>query len=246
MMEAIKEEAVGFLFNVEVQPSAAADVVSAPAPAADLVATGPDEAPGEVFVEHLAPEEPAPAQDVPAQDVPAQDVAEQDVPAQDVAAEQAVEHAFDATPGEPAQALPVEPVGVAGSPVPSAAPASQVQEPSLDVEHPELPTPVAGPGAGEPQGEAAVASSAAPAESREAADPVGASLPDDFGRPERAQDLQYSGPALDAAPGSTGVTRSTGPGGTGVATGTAQGRNEDCACGSGKKYKRCHGDPRRA
>ncbi len=69
-------------------------------------------------------------------------------------------------------------------------------------------------------------------------------LPEDFGRPEQPARMEYSGPAYDAAPGSTGVTTSTGPGGTGVTTGQAQSRNDLCACGSGRKYKRCHGDPR--
>ncbi|MDP9434996.1 MAG: preprotein translocase subunit SecA, partial [Actinomycetota bacterium] len=205
MMEAIKEEAVGFLFNVEVQPAAA------PPPPADLVATGPGEAPGEVFVEHLAPEEASPpASDVPAAGAPSG--ADDDL---------SVEHVFDATPGEPAQAMPAEPVGVAGSPVPSAAPVSE-QDP-LSVAEPETPS-----------------RAAAPVE-----DPLGSALPDDFGRPEQPQQLQYTAPAFDAAPGSTGVTRSTGAGGTGVRTGSPQNRNDECACGSGKKYKRCHGDPRR-
>src|SRR5687767_254297 len=58
MMEAIKEESVGFLFNVEVKTEqAAADVAPPPAPA-DLVATGPGENPGELQVEHLANDEP--------------------------------------------------------------------------------------------------------------------------------------------------------------------------------------------
>jgi preprotein translocase subunit SecA len=186
MMEAIKEEAVGFLFNVEVQTQEAVP----PPPPAELVATGPGEAPGEVLVEHLAPES-------------------------------AAEHSFDDTPGEPAQAMPAEPVGVAGSPVPSAAPVSEADP--LSVAEPETPAVPASP----------------------AQDPVGASLPDDFGRPEQPQQLQYTAPSFDAAPGSTGVTRSTGAGGTGVQTGAPQNRNDDCACGSGRKYKRCHGDPRR-
>jgi preprotein translocase subunit SecA len=135
----------------------------------------------------------------------------------------AAEHVFDATPGEPAQALPTEPVGVAGSPVPSAAPIAAEPERSV-------------------HGDAVAAASA----HEQVPDPVGSSLPADFGRPEPAERLEYSGPAYDAAPGRTGVTRSTGPGGTGVSTGAPQNRNDDCACGSGKKYKRCHGDPRRA
>jgi preprotein translocase subunit SecA len=164
MMEAIKEEAVGFLFNVEVQTQAAAP------PPVELVATGPGEAPGEVLVEHLEPEQ-APAVDLHKADPP---------PTTDL---------------------------------PAAAPAEPVAGPPADVDAP---------------------------------DPVGSALPADFGRPEPVERLEYSGPAYDAAPGRTAVTRSTGPGGTGVRTGAPQNRNDDCACGSGKKYKRCHGDPNRA
>ncbi len=239
MMEAIKEEAVGFLFNVEVQTQS--PQVATPPPAAELVATGPGEQPGEVQVEHLAVEEPAVAG-------PADGHTPVVEPVEPEHVFDAVppERVFDATPDAPAEALPTEPVGVAGSPVASEAPMAFETERSLDVEHPELPAPVEGPGAGvhaEPV--AHRASDAAPAAADEV-DPVGAALPEGFGRPERPQELQYTAPSLDAAPGTTAVTRSTGPGGTGVATGTPQGRNDDCACGSGKKYKRCHGDPRLA
>ncbi|MCW2679084.1 MAG: secA, partial [Frankiales bacterium] len=199
MMEAIKEESVGFLFNVEVKTEEPA--VAAPPPAAGLVATGPGENPGETVVEHLA---------------------------------------VDAPSG-----------GVAGSPVPSSAPMSTVEEQSLEVEHPQLPTPVAGPGAGQPQGSSPGGSSLG-SSALGGSTAGGSVLPDDFGRPDRPQQVEYSGPAFDAAPGSTGVERSSGPASSaiagqgpkpGAATG-AQSRNELCACGSGRKYKRCHGDPR--
>ena len=85
---------------------------------------------------------------------------------------------------------------------------------------------------------------AGPAEGPDSA--PGVVLPEDFGRPDRPQALQYTAPTLDAAPGSTGVTTSSGPGGTGVTTGGVQNRNDLCACGSGRKFKRCHGDPRNA
>jgi preprotein translocase subunit SecA len=140
MMEAIKEESVGFLFNVEVkvegadQPAEAAQAVPAPLPPADLVATGPGEAPGEVVSEHLLNDE---------------------------------------------------------------------------------------------DGDEDLAPRA---------------LPEDFGRPERPQQLEYTAPAFDSAPGSTGVERSSGPAvGTGTAQVPEQQRNDPCSCGSGRKYKRCHG-----
>ncbi len=187
MMEAIKEESVGFLFNVEVKTE---EPVAAP-PLVDLVATGPGENPGETMVEHLAMDEPA---------------------------------------------------GVAGSPVPSEAPVGSVDEPSSAVE---IPAPA--PAAPSPSPDSALGGT-----SLAGATAGGSVLPDDFGRPERPQQVEYTGPALDAAPGSTGVERSSGPAtsalaGQGPKPGSSTGqqsRNELCACGSGRKYKRCHGDPR--
>ena len=202
MMEAIKEESVGFLFNVEVQvqgqdgAQVAADVPTAPPPA-QLVATGPGEQPGEVAVEALPTDEP---------------------------------------------------VGVAGSPVPSPAPAANEPERSLDVERPAPPTPVAGPGAGTQAPQPAPQ----PAAPRPASAPAARTvLPEAFGRPDRPAQLQYTAPAVDGEAGRDGVTRSEGPAG-GSATAPAghgpreQSKNSPCHCGSGKKFKRCHGDPRHA
>jgi hypothetical protein len=57
--------------------------------------------------------------------------------------------------------------------------------------------------------------------------------------PRRPQRLEYSAPSVD---GGTHVETSAGPG---VRDDFAQvGRNDPCPCGSGRKYKRCHGDPR--
>ncbi len=50
----------------------------------------------------------------------------------------------------------------------------------------------------------------------------------------KEDNLQYSAPSLDTK-GSTGPKR------TPVARGETVGRNEPCPCGSGKKYKKCHG-----
>ena len=65
---------------------------------------------------------------------------------------------------------------------------------------------------------------------------------DDAGQP---QHLEYSAPSVDAA---GGVVRRAadddGPGGELAYPGTA--RNAACPCGSGRKYKRCHGNPRTA
>jgi preprotein translocase subunit SecA len=72
--------------------------------------------------------------------------------------------------------------------------------------------------------------------------------------------LQYSAPTVDGDTGSSsatgghsGVVTRSGPSsaaavGEGTRAGQASGsepaRNAECPCGSGKKYKRCHGDPR--
>ncbi|HEX5298507.1 MAG TPA: SEC-C metal-binding domain-containing protein [Streptosporangiaceae bacterium] len=57
--------------------------------------------------------------------------------------------------------------------------------------------------------------------------------------PRRPQRLQYSAPSVD---GGTHVEHSQGPG---VNDAFAHaGRNDPCPCGSGRKFKRCHGDPR--
>jgi preprotein translocase subunit SecA len=81
--------------------------------------------------------------------------------------------------------------------------------------------------------------------------PTSGGLPEAFGRPDRPQNLQYTAPTVDGS----GVHQSTGPMSqtavgqskpAGQATGGEQSRNSPCHCGSGKKYKRCHGDPRNA
>jgi preprotein translocase subunit SecA len=62
----------------------------------------------------------------------------------------------------------------------------------------------------------------------------------------RPQGLTYSAPSVDG----DGAVVSEGGGtdlGDGLidATGGKPGRNDPCPCGSGRKYKRCHGDPAR-
>jgi preprotein translocase subunit SecA len=53
----------------------------------------------------------------------------------------------------------------------------------------------------------------------------------------RSDNLQYSAPTLDAT-----EPEKAAPGGAAVSSGEP-GRNAPCPCGSGKKYKRCHGAP---
>jgi preprotein translocase subunit SecA len=156
MMEGIKEESVGFLFNLEVQTE-----------------------------EEEPPPPPTAATGFPSYDAPA-------------------------TP---------QPIGVAGEPVPSEAPAafteSVGQQSPRDVE---------------PQ-----------TEHERVANVLGQAL----GQPKRPQGLQYSAPSVDGEGGvqksSGGVTRPDGSSDT-ARFGDVS-RNAPCPCGSGRKYKRCHGAP---
>jgi len=63
-------------------------------------------------------------------------------------------------------------------------------------------------------------------------------IPAGFGQ-RRPQRLQYQGPSVD---GGTHVETSTGPAADDDFAHV--GRNDPCPCGSGRKFKRCHGDPR--
>ncbi|MBW3646514.1 MAG: preprotein translocase subunit SecA [Actinobacteria bacterium] len=190
MMDAIKEEAVGFLYNVEVPEAPAAP------PPVNLVATGPGETPGEVFVEQLSSGDSAPG--------PA--------PAP-VVAGHAAEQPVSLDKERSAAPAPPPPPAVSG-PAPAASGPARPTTPT--------PTPPT---------------------------PPRTVLPADFGRPKQPAQLQYTAPALDSAPGSTGVTTSSGSSGGSAPAGSApsggtQSRNSLCACGSGRKFKRCHGDPR--
>jgi len=212
MMDAIKEESVGFLFHVEVQ-------VQQPA--------APQVAPDALVAQQAPPslvKEPAAAAAAPADDEPPSLLELAQARFRDEREDEAPAGAGEAAAFGPAVEAPPQPEveahGVLGEPVPSEAPAAFVQEQSLEVEQQDAPA------APEP----------APA-------PVGV-LPDDFGRPERPTELTYTAPAVDGsaqttrapapAPSLDGVVRADGE----------QARNELCACGSGKKFKRCHGDPR--
>jgi preprotein translocase subunit SecA len=58
----------------------------------------------------------------------------------------------------------------------------------------------------------------------------------------RQANLQYSAPTLDSAEPEPPAGRAPATGGV-SASGGEPGRNAPCPCGSGKKYKRCHGAP---
>jgi preprotein translocase subunit SecA len=95
---------------------------------------------------------------------------------------------------------------------------------------------------------------AQPAAARPAAPPAGGGDPTGAGsvlpaafRGSRPTDLRYTGPAEDGSTSSRSGAGSGGRGGSrGEATvaGSAQpSRNRPCPCGSGRKYKQCHGSP---
>ncbi len=71
-----------------------------------------------------------------------------------------------------------------------------------------------------------------------APDAPSAPIPAGFA-PRQPQRLQYSAPSVD---GGTHVETSQGPAANDDFA--RVGRNDPCPCGSGRKYKRCHGDPR--
>lgn len=139
------------------------------------------------------------------------------------------------------QPEPVKPVGVAGEPVPSDAPAAFVQEASMTLEHDELPTSIAADPV--PVQNDQEPSATAPPATAPAARTV---LPESFGRRDRREGLQYSSPDAEGGVQTSGGPATTDPLTGQVTSAEEQSRNALCQCGSGKKYKRCHGDPRHA
>nr|WP_269204981.1 SEC-C metal-binding domain-containing protein [Motilibacter aurantiacus] len=63
--------------------------------------------------------------------------------------------------------------------------------------------------------------------------------------PQRPARLEYTAPGVDGEAGRGEPTRSS-DGGAGAVDGdyAEVSRNAPCPCGSGKKFKRCHGDPK--
>jgi preprotein translocase subunit SecA len=77
-------------------------------------------------------------------------------------------------------------------------------------------------------------------EPAQAEDELPAGLARGLARPQRAGGLSYSAPAEDASGRAEHKTASAADG-TNYA---GVGRNAPCPCGSGRKFKQCHGDPR--
>lgn len=70
--------------------------------------------------------------------------------------------------------------------------------------------------------------------------PAGLTAPG-LARPKRAGQLSYTAPAEDGSGTAERHTASTSADGTDF---SKVGRNSPCPCGSGRKFKQCHGDPR--
>ena len=137
--------------------------------------------------------------------------------------------------------LSATPVETPAAPGPAARPAPGVPGPRPAGAHARGGTPASGQrGQQAPDRAAAQAtpgSRSGGAHARPAGDQP-APIPAGLG-PRRAQQLQYSAPSVD---GGAHVETSGAP-----AAGddyARVGRNDPCPCGSGRKFKRCHGDPR--
>ena len=128
------------------------------------------------------------------------------------------------------------------------APAGQlILAPATPDASPGQPAPAAQPPAArpaaaqprQPQRQSRPAARPAAAAAEEAEPGLPAGLARGLARPQRSGSLSYSAPNEDAS----GTAQHS----TGSAAGTSfanVGRNAPCPCGSGKKFKQCHGDPR--
>jgi len=290
MMDGIKEESVGFLFNVEVKveespPAGVSSDIDLAAVAAELAE--PDTA-AEVAAPVVAPV--VASQDEP----PAEPPAEPHSPAAAAAVEPVVptsgnDREVATQPADPVTPQPVTaadavsgPLGddaasPTGSPLVAAAPTSTTDTQASDTQASDTqasdtqasdtqasddagaaaspakpPAPWTGPvGADTPAEPSRPAEPDPQAPAAPDAPTAPAVLPKGFGAPQRPENLTYSAPTID---GAGGVVRSGGggptdrvgageAGSTGEVRGSGPARNQPCPCGSGRKYKRCHGAP---
>jgi preprotein translocase subunit SecA len=155
--------------------------------------------------------------------------------------EETVGYLFNATVQAAQPAVPAQPAAQPGAeekaPVQSGAPAQQVA-----AQQKEAAAARQQPAPAQPRRAVRQPAPAAPA-----ADPAADTsvLPSAF-RGARPSELSYSGPAEDGsatrARSGNGTAARQGNRGEGAATGAAEpSRNRPCPCGSGRKYKQCHG-----
>jgi preprotein translocase subunit SecA len=112
---------------------------------------------------------------------------------------------------------------------------------NVEVQQPQAAAPPADAVA-EPAATATEASPTPPAvvEPQTDGQKVRAILAKGLGAPSRPTNLQYSAPTVDGAAGVQRRSEASADGDTWAGVS----RNDPCPCGSGRKYKRCHGDPR--
>jgi len=239
MMEGIKEESVGNLFNLEVQvqenpivEEAVADDVPqaspvAPAPAVETPAVaGP-------AGRRAVPAQGAPGLRAPAQGAPGLRAPAQGAPGPRAggahargSAPTATGNGQDAARTAQGGAAVARPGGQRGQRARTGAGAPAPQTPQGS-QAPQAPQEAPGVQGRRPGG-----AHARPAGGQSAPIPAGLA-------PRRAQQLQYSAPSVD---GGTHVETTQGK--ASADQYAHVGRNDPCPCGSGRKFKRCHGDPR--
>ena len=140
------------------------------------------------------------------------------------------------------------PLGGSSPAPPPAAPATDRLETDPTDTQPELPVSTPSPDFAEAL---AAERAAMPAAAQPRTPDVHVALPDGFGAPKVPAKLEYSAPAegggevhtqsLPPAPGAPAPRQQIGNAGQALGHGTP--RNAPCPCGSGRKYKRCHGAP---
>ncbi|MFW3171915.1 preprotein translocase subunit SecA [Geodermatophilus sp. CPCC 206100] len=234
MLDGIKEESVGFLFNLEVktreQQEAEAQAKQAEAEAKALAAAQQGTA-------RVLARQAAAAQAVQAAAAPAPPAAPPTVDGDGAAAVPA-----------PAPAAPAASAPAAAAPAP--APAAPAPSPAAPA--PSAPAPSARrSGVSTTKGRPAPVRAAAPAPTAPANEEPTPSATEaqlqvkGLEEPRRSpEDLSYSAPSLDASVKESGPAKAAK---SATVTGTKEpARNAPCPCGSGKKYKACHGAPSRA
>ncbi|MGH3744706.1 MAG: preprotein translocase subunit SecA, partial [Mycobacteriales bacterium] len=245
LLESIKEESVAFLFNLEVQPPPEAPQIVVETPAAQ---TAPAEPPAGID-EPVGP--PTADEQVSAgtlaADAAVEPVAEPVVepatpvqPAGDPTFAQLVDEPHDdlaaAAAAPPEEPITVIPPAAAADTDPAAAPVGALDEPrehqalGADVTPPRSPSGVGAPVTGLPGAPNPLAPPSRPAN-------LSYSAPGETGQAERVR----SGGGVPA--GADRQRMRVQEGNAHQAIGSGPARNAPCPCGSGRKYKKCHGAP---
>jgi preprotein translocase subunit SecA len=242
MMDGIKEESVGNLFNLVVQVQENPIVEEGGAADGALAAGPPAAAPPAAAPPVGAPRAVGPAGSTGRHGVPAQGTgqppARAGAQASGAARPSGAARASSAAQaaGGAAQAGGAAPAATRAG----AAPARAGAAPARSGQGGAAAAKRDGRVSGAQSGAAKRDTRAGGAHARPAGAPAAPAAPVPAGlAPRRPQRLQYSAPSVD---GGTHVETSQGPGSDDEFA--RVGRNDPCPCGSGRKFKRCHGDPR--